>query len=378
MPQSDNHSWTILLHRSQAGLTTTDPIRAMSVRTGTKGSKGDPKPYPPRALTGKYADKGVVTRAANPPLQSYQPSPFAGSFPYTSTQSISYLDDLRNKSWDRLMEDVKGESSSLGVSLAESREGFNMIANRIIKTRRAYQDLRRGNFRGFLRQLSVDPKRKHRSVIRTASGEASGLWLEYWFGWSPLCKDIFDTAVTLSTPHVTTWYACKGTASKALPQQEAGVGNGYENRLMTASGRGFWRQGAQFRVTSENAFLANRLGLVNPVAIAWELVPFSFVVDWFAKVGNWIEGYSDLFGTEHRRPYSTRFVRLTCTGRYGQSRFGNPPGNYCWMQWKAARIERTLGLSRPVPLVPRIGNFGTSITRAATAASLLRQVFIKG
>jgi hypothetical protein len=32
----------------------------------------------------------------------------------------------------------------------------------------------------------------------------------------------------------------------------------------------------------------NGLGLNNPVGIAWELIPFSFVVDWFVPVGKWL------------------------------------------------------------------------------------------
>lgn len=35
--------------------------------------------------------------------------------------------------------------------------------------------------------------------------------------------------------------------------------------------------------------LIGRLGLNNPALITWELIPFSFVVDWFLPVGTWIE-----------------------------------------------------------------------------------------
>lgn len=38
--------------------------------------------------------------------------------------------------------------------------------------------------------------------------------------------------------------------------------------------------------------LAATLGLNNPVGIYWEKIPFSFVVDWFVNVGDFIENYN--------------------------------------------------------------------------------------
>lgn len=31
------------------------------------------------------------------------------------------------------------------------------------------------------------------------------------------------------------------------------------------------------------------LGLLNPAAIVWEAIPFSFILDWFVRIGDWIE-----------------------------------------------------------------------------------------
>jgi hypothetical protein len=34
--------------------------------------------------------------------------------------------------------------------------------------------------------------------------------------------------------------------------------------------------------------VANSIGLLNPLTIAWEVLPFSFVVDWFVNIGDCI------------------------------------------------------------------------------------------
>jgi hypothetical protein len=41
---------------------------------------------------------------------------------------------------------------------------------------------------------------------------------------------------------------------------------------------------------------ASELGLTNPAILAWELIPFSFVADWFIPIGSWLEAQTALLG----------------------------------------------------------------------------------
>ena len=50
------------------------------------------------------------------------------------------------------------------------------------------------------------------------------------------------------------------------------------------------------RVTNQNAYLANRVGMINPATVAWELVPFSFAIDWFLPVTSFLDSYTDQVG----------------------------------------------------------------------------------
>lgn len=51
----------------------------------------------------------------------------------------------------------------------------------------------------------------------------------------------------------------------------------------------------------------SELGLINPAEIAWEIMPWSFVVDWFLPVQSWIESLSSQIGL--------RFKTGTCKTR---------------------------------------------------------------
>jgi len=166
-----------------------------------------------------------------------------------------------------------------------------------------------------------------------------------------------------------------GTARSKFSLRTYTVGN-EQRRSNQSSGTVFVKQGGIFRLTNENLFLANRVGLINPASIAWEVLPFSFVVDWFTGLGNAIDGFTDLAGLSYDHTYTTEYWRIDSVNRY-------------WNDWRPGRAYKTsvfarefrhnrkAGLSRPTVLPPRLQNFGSSLTRAASAVSLLIQLFIK-
>lgn len=326
--------------------------------------------------------KGRLLQKANPGMGPgyYIPSGRDGSSKYhnpiwASTPSVPQEITLaQNKAWSKLMEKVKGDTSSLAVTAAEGREAFEMVAKRVTGLYRAYRHLRKGEFRKFLKELSVDPKRKHRSWIRSASNEASGLWLEYWFGWSPTIQDIGSAAMALSVNPVLATVTERATAGFVLPQRVTTIGS-TARRTLTESGTGLVRHGAKFELSNENLFLANRLGLINPMLVAWEVVPFSFVVDWFTKFGGYIESFTDLAGLTVHEPWGVTFAKVKMHGAYYPR---TQPLNRCEAEWMRYYTKRRTSLFKPLPVTPRLVNFGDSITRAATAVSLLNVLFLQG
>lgn len=367
-------------HDSLTGVTgsTNGSVRTWKYFIGQKLTASDPRGLP-LTYSGRNVSSGAVLRPASPPISGYIPTPLDGTTNrlidvcYAGTDP-SQVTLARNRSWDKMLDKVRGDTSALGTAALEGRETFEMVANRVTGLYRAYKALRKGDFRRFLRELSCDPKRKHRSTVRTASNEASGIWLEYWFGWSPTVQDIGSAAMALGVNPVLASVRERGTSGFHIQEVRSISINGNARQHSTVV-HGLVRQGAEFRLTNENLFLASRLGLVNPVAIAWELVPFSFVVDWFTKFGSYLEGFTDLAGLQVVRPWSTSFAKIDTVGEYWLTR---SPGNRCVCRWRTYNLKRTTSLLRPVPVTPKLVNFGDSVTRAATAVSLLNVLFLKG
>ncbi len=63
--------------------------------------------------------------------------------------------------------------------------------------------------------------------------------------------------------------------------------------------------GCEVTISNPNLYLANNLGLANPAIVVWELIPFSFVVDWFVTVGQFLENGSAWLGLTVTKPYTT-------------------------------------------------------------------------
>jgi hypothetical protein len=267
---------------------------------------------------------------------------------------ISDFNGASNRAYEKLISKMH-KSVSLGMALAERAEAVSMITKRAETLANAYRALRKGQFRKFLTLLDVPPKKKHRGLVQVRSKQASGLWLEYWFGWSPFVQDIYDGIQLIDSPYPAS--RVTGVGVENLTGQ-----NRFQPYNMTA----IVKCGAYVEVDNEMLYRANQFGVSNPALIAWELVPFSFLVDWFIPVGNYLRSSTDFVGLSIRDPYTTKYLKGS--------------GNYCgyWGEVLASAdatyVERSQGL--PGPVVTLDLPNGLSITRGATAISLVIALFL--
>lgn len=267
---------------------------------------------------------------------------------------ISDFNNASNKAYEKFISKMH-ENVSLGMALAERREAVSMIAKRCTDIADAYRALRRGDFKKFLARLDVPPKKRHRGLVQVRSKQASALWLEYWFGWSPFVNDIYTGIQLLDSPYPSS--RVTGVGVDHLTQT-----TGYQYYDMTA----IVKCGAYVSVDNEMLYRANQFGVVNPALVAWELVPFSFLVDWFVPVGNYLRSYTDFIGLSIRDPYTTYFLK-------GNGGYRNCRGELV-ASADATYVERLLGLPGPV-ITLNLPN-GLSVTRGATAISLVISLFL--
>lgn len=145
------------------------------------------------------------------------------------------------------------------------------------------------------RSRIFEPRRIHplarserNSTPRHQRRSPTSMWLEYWYAFMPLVYDV---------------YGAFELAKEGLRPQdqvfkvERTVRQAFNPRILVTnptnwhsfSGKSEYSAKVTLfgRVTSQfQAF--NSLGLTNPWTVAWELTPFSFVIDWLVPIGTWI------------------------------------------------------------------------------------------
>lgn len=278
------------------------------------------------------------------------------------------------------MSTVKGE---LLTSMIEAQDTFDMITNRARQLGAAYLAVRNGKFNKAASILSMSHVPRNVRVGSVKRQSPTALWLEYWLGWAPLMGDIglisdvinnqkpiYNQAFSVGVTQVDVWRVYSHDV--VVPDRLVSTSdiNYAFNTHFTAYGKA--------RVTNQNYRLATQLGLTNPALTAWQLVPFSFIVDWVVNVGQVLNSYAEFLPFEL---YDTgQAFKTTGTVSSYQSIVNHFAGVYVpRINRQTAEgyvLRRTPGaLPRPrlmLSLPDRL-----SLTRAATSISLLTEIFLR-
>lgn len=202
------------------------------------------------------------------------------------------FDRLRAKAYDKVQ---------AGLNALELRQSIELIAN----TSRTLLELGKAIRRRDSRAINKWLRRKSDHPVDYAKSFAD-LWLSFHFGWSPLLGDIHDALETFVNPKP----IFVRVSAKAMDQGGSTEHHDDGPSSYTLHEERNWvarvRCGVLIKsVKDPLAFTLEQYGLNNPAALAWESVPYSFVVDWIADVGLVLEAATAFFGLELEGAFST-------------------------------------------------------------------------
>lgn len=250
------------------------------------------------------------------------------------------LASATNIAYDRLKGSI-GSAASLGAALAEYSQSAQMIIARASQMLTFIRRLRRLDFSGAAAELRLSTIPKGVSKRRSFANN----YLEFHFGWSPLIGDIYSAVDVLQNPIKS--IRPKGTCTLDAPDwgyyENGGVGPIWTKRFNT---RNKIRviMGCEVTINNPNLFLANQLGLANPATVVWEVIPFSFVVDWFVNVGQVLSSGTDFLGLTVTNGYTTQFSKGQ-VDTYRYNIYSSPV--YSGRTSDVVFVKRTLGLVAP-------------------------------
>lgn len=140
-----------------------------------------------------------------------------------------------------------------------------------------------------IRQASalVKPRRLVKSIKDMRSTKISGSWLEYRYGLMPIIYDVYGLLQVIE--RMGRLYETSRDRSDTDVQYE------YSDSVYQYSVSGLTVNRAWVKRRYDPKNLFNSVGSLlsfNPLKTAWELVPYSFVVDWFVNIGDAISSIS--------------------------------------------------------------------------------------
>jgi hypothetical protein len=288
---------------------------------------------------------------------------------------------LQDTNWEKIYGQIRG-GNNLIVDLAESAATISMLRNA--------NDVRTQMSEFFGR--TVVPRRYKR--WRERLDYLTSKWLEYRYGWMPLVYSTYDAFKTLAHKWVVdpdVWL--KVRSSYAISNRDR-TGNGSID-----SPEVYVLYDASYRCeTKVNLTLDLGLGIhdwtsLNPLGIAWELLPLSFVADWFVNVGQTLSLWENywLYNSKFKSGYQTysykREQNVITRGSqsYPYSLWPNgDPMDYQTASralYTQSRTIETYKNRQPMGAIPFPGGVRVDVNlnskRILDAASLLQQLVVK-
>lgn len=293
---------------------------------------------------------------------------------------------------------IFGSGFNPAVCAAEGKEAFDMISKSVRALSGALEACKARRYVDCLNALGLTVKgrarrRKNLGRGRTAQADPeeywrtpeayrrsiASLWLEVQYGWLPLLKDLEEAGQ---------WIASALTDPVHLTRVASGKEWGY-----TAPIDVNWDPCAysecdvsfKLRYIALNVSKLPAVGLpslATVASVAWERLPYSFIFDWFAPIGAYLEACrlqaNTVGGTWVRSLKVERAYKRPKTGyNSGYSQFGVLAGSPMYKYTQFSRTVSTeLSLPNPLSRLEDAPNFH-SWRHAANAAALFLQRNLK-
>lgn len=308
----------------------------------------------------------IVKASGNSGIMIPDPSP--SDYDYTGVTNLAL---------GRLNDSVRG-NLDISIALAEAGKTAQMI-KRVGKVLAYARKVRpRGGFR----------IPKPMQLTSDVSAALANGYLEFKYGWKPLLSDVF--AIADESIRFTMNQMQKFQASAKLPAFGSKIFltsfDGISNlpvrlRWPPEDGRKAFL-GAKYKIVLEipdSSFDIARWSSLNPLSIGWELIPYSFVVDWFLDVGSYLRNIETAcyYNTQFRSGFLSQIAVLPMEAFVDYYERISPPYRYECQGLKGYKyfltFRRTPLTRYPTPSLPRF-EVDLGASQLTSAAALLRQL----
>lgn len=193
----------------------------------------------------------------------------AWSFDPAASDRSSALTDSYNDSLEKLNTMIRG-NTDLSIDLAQGSKTLR-LGQDVLKVVRSLNNL------------------KNPLKMIKAIGNARLTWV---YGIKPTLQSIYDAVNFEAKRYNSEFSFTKVRSAKGFTASARNYGGqwpvSYYKDDWFAQGESRTEVGIVLRIPDSPLTQVARLSALNPVSIAWELVPFSFVIDWFYDIGGYL------------------------------------------------------------------------------------------
>jgi hypothetical protein len=227
-----------------------------------------------------------------------QPRMFSVSGP-----GVIWSSELESQALAQAIGKIKDQKAGLAQNLAEAKKTYNSLMDLGHTLLRSLLAAKRGNLRGAFQVLKGENKSFAKQGVNQYLGNQ--------YGWRPIMNDIYglnelfraqlNKALIISA------------ASKSRKETLFIPSTPYFDHAGSGSRQAYCK--LYGRLDDTYRHLGDQMGLSNPLSLAWELVPWSFVVDWFIPVGKTLDAFQAPAGVEFLGGFTTQRGEISVTSR---------------------------------------------------------------
>lgn len=373
----------------------------------------------------KESDGGRISSVGRPPCDGTWSTSTGFARSGGMTQVTNYLvngprgqptSNFAQQSMSKALSNVKQQKVNLAQAFAEREQTVGLVYNNVKRLVSLAIALKKGNVKGakdLLLGSKGRDKRKQISVfnrdgthvvgrkyVHTRVGSTSNnltpeqfasLWLEFQYGWRPLLSDIYGACELIadtyyrkpsvrftgkaraSTTYVelTGYYVpfgnaswCSGIKAGTWASQDTYKHDFRSNTVL------------EFREPESMRRVFSQTGITDPALLAWEVLPYSFVIDWFIPIGTYLENINATCGLDFVRGCTVTSFKTDLNSSQVQTKPGvGSCASGATGLWE--RKNRSVFYNNPYPSFPSFEpNLGTE--KILSGISLLTQVFSRG
>lgn len=288
-------------YRRERPASGTSPIRS----DGTRG----PRPWMSRGTSETLPL--AETRWSQDAAGQYTTVWNGGTIPYQNVMYGGVIPQVPSHLWARAdgqaLDNAKNQKVNLGQALAEARQTARLVGQTADKIASAVNLYR-----------SKNPKKIWEAVKRGGRHMPQS-YLEMSYGWSPLLSDVLGSAEALADAQNrgrSFNLTVRGSASETERFSSRTEWPGLYDLVYEGQTNSRVETVLLYDLPSSLLPSLSSLGLTNPIALQWELVPYSFVVDWFLPIGEYLNRLDAGNYLHFREGSRSVMARLTAYSRY--------------------------------------------------------------